>query len=116
MNTLTLLNLTLENFKGLRHFEASLDGHNARICGENGTGKTTLYDGWLWLLFGKDSTGRKDFGIRSVDTNSDYGKVIKGLVLVVEADVVIDAQRHRLRKDLHERVVKDQLRGYETYC
>lgn len=54
-----LLNLTLDHFKGLGHFELSLpDGCSANIYGENSAGKTTLADAYFWLLFGVDSEGR----------------------------------------------------------
>jgi len=113
MDTLTLLNLTLENFKGLRRFEVSLDGQNARIHAENGIGKTTLYDGWLWPLFGKDSTWRKDFEVRPLD---EHNHAIKGLVVMSEATIAANGQTHTLRKEQHEKVVKDQFKGYETLC
>nr|WP_291702719.1 ATP-binding protein [Clostridium sp.] len=28
------------------------------IQGENGTGKSTIFDAFMWTLFGKDSHGR----------------------------------------------------------
>jgi len=88
-------------------------GYNAIVRAENGIGKTTLYDAWLWLLFGKDSEGRADFGIRPLDENN---QAIKGLVVMVEAELEIDGAVHILRKEQHEKVVKDQIKGYETRC
>lgn len=49
--------LTLENFKCHRLLELNLEGKSASIYGANGTGKTSVYDGFLWLLFGRDSGG-----------------------------------------------------------
>ena len=58
-----LLNLTLDNFKGTKHFSLNLpDGCSAAVYGENGTGKTTLADAWSWLLFGVDFSGQSDSG------------------------------------------------------
>ena len=115
---ITLQQIRLENFKGIHCFEATFDGQNARIHAENGVGKTTLYDGWLWLLFGKDSTGRTDsgrgaFNLHPLDKND---VPIKGLVTAVEGEVGINGVNHLLRKESHEKVVKDQTKGYETYC
>lgn len=59
-----LITLTMDHFKGIQHFEMQLDGCDATVYGDNATGKTTLYDAFLWLLFGKDSTDRKDFEIQ----------------------------------------------------
>ena len=49
-----LKKMTLKNFKGIKDFEISLDGLDASIYGDNGTGKTTLYDAFMWLLFDED--------------------------------------------------------------
>ena len=108
-----LLRLRIENFKGIKTFEPDFDGNNAVIVGENGVGKTSVFDAFLYLLFGKDSTGRKEFSVRPLDANNNP---IKGLVLCVEADLEIDGKKHTLKKEHHEKVVKKQLRGYETLC
>jgi chromosome segregation ATPase len=62
-----LLHLKAMAFKGLRHFERDFGGENADIYGDNATGKTSVYDAFLWLLFGKDSAGRADFSIKPLD-------------------------------------------------
>jgi len=108
-----LMRLKGENFKGQKSFEASFDGEDCVIRGENGSGKTTLYDMFLWALFGKDSTGRTDFEIRPLDKDN---QPIKGLVTFVEAEIDFDGVCRTFRKELHEKVVKDQFRGYETLC
>lgn len=105
--------MTIENFKGVKSFEVEPSNKNLIISGRNGSGKTSVYDAFLWLLFGKDSEGAKDFGLRPVDAN---GEAIKGLVLVVEASIEIGGKVHTIRKEHHEKVVKKQLRGYETLC
>jgi len=76
--------LKLKNFKGLKEFGIELSEGETTIKGENGTGKTTVFDVYLWLLFGKDSTGRSEFGIRPLDDNN---QPIKGLVLVAEGEI-----------------------------
>jgi DNA repair exonuclease SbcCD ATPase subunit len=106
--------IKLENFKGQKSFEFSPDGQNASIQAENGVGKTTIYDGWLWLSFGKDSNGKADFNVRPLDENNEP---IKGLVVAVEADIAVTGNPHViLRKEQHEKIVKGQLKGYETIC
>ena len=73
---LSIINLILNQFKGVSHYEFTPDGWNADIFGDNGTGKTTISDGYFWLLFGKDSAGNSDFGILPED---ESGTVIDGL-------------------------------------
>ncbi len=113
MSRIKLNSLKIRCFKGIDYFELVLDGDNVVIAAENGIGKTTIYDGFLWLLFGKDSTGRKDFEVRPLDR---HNHPIKGVVLSVEGELDIDGINHVFRKEHHEKVVKDQLRGYETLC
>jgi DNA repair exonuclease SbcCD ATPase subunit len=95
--------LHLENFKGLRSFTLDLDGQNAQIRGDNGTGKSTLMDAFLWLLFGKDSQGKADFQIKTLD---ESGQVIHGLDHSVEAHLLIDDRSLVLRKTYKEKWVK----------
>ena len=56
-----LMELKLKNFKGVSNFVLETSGKNISIYGQNATGKTTLIDAFMWLLFDKDSTDMKDF-------------------------------------------------------
>lgn len=69
-----LKRLTLTNFKGLRNVAIDFNGSVTTISGKNGTGKTTVIDGFNWLLFGKDSEGNSDtkFGIKTTDKNGAF--------------------------------------------
>lgn len=66
--------LTIDRFKGIRHLEIDFEGRDAAIYGDNATGKTTIYDAFLWLLFGKDSTDRKDFEIQPLDAEGNVAE------------------------------------------
>ena len=66
-----LKQISYRNFKGLVSFDLSLDPISTHIYGDNGTGKTSLMDGFMWLLFGKDSESRTDFNIKTLDSNSE---------------------------------------------
>ena len=69
-----LKRITLSNFKGLRNVAIDFNGSVTTISGKNGTGKTTVIDGFNWLLFGKDSDGNSDqkFGIKTNDKNGAF--------------------------------------------
>jgi DNA repair exonuclease SbcCD ATPase subunit len=95
--------LILENFKGLKSFTLDLDGQNAVVRGDNGTGKSTLMDSFLWLLFGKDSQGQANFEIKTLD---ESGQVIHGLDHSVEAHLLIDDRPLVLRKVYKEKWTK----------
>jgi predicted ATP-dependent endonuclease of OLD family len=81
VNSLTLTRLSLKNFKGIREFAIEMNGQNVRIFGDNATGKTTLFDSFIWLLFDKDSQNKKDFAIKTLAE----GKELHGLDHEVEA-------------------------------
>lgn len=76
-----LRSLVLTNFKGVKSFSFSPDGHNASIFGDNGAGKTTIADSIAWLLFDKDSKGNSKFDIK---TQGADGQPIHNLEHTVE--------------------------------
>jgi len=43
----------LKNFKGLRDYTLTPGGEDLEVYGQNASGKTTLFDSFCWLLFGK---------------------------------------------------------------
>ncbi len=75
--------LHIENFKGTKQRTVEF-GENTLICGANATGKTTVFDAFTWLLFGKDSLGSAKFDIRPLD---EKGKMIDNLEISVEATI-----------------------------
>lgn len=52
-----LLSLALQNFKGHKDLTVNFDDVTV-LSGANGTGKTSVYDAFCWLLTGKDAQGR----------------------------------------------------------
>lgn len=100
---INLENLTLKNFKGLKSFSLNAQGQNINIWGDNATGKTSLYDAFLWLLFGKDSANRKDFNIKTLD---EAGEPLHGLEHTVEAKLTINGSPLTLKRIYFEKWVK----------
>lgn len=70
-----LQQLTLQNFKGIKSLSFEFDGEDKFIFGDNATGKTTVFDGLCWLLFGKDSLDRADFEIKTLVNGEPIHKV-----------------------------------------
>ncbi len=60
-----LLSLSQNHFKKVVEDSFEPKGANARIYGDNETGKTTKMDAFYWLLFGKDSLNQVDFDIKT---------------------------------------------------
>ena len=93
-----IMTLRLRNFKGVRDAEYAFGGRNARIEGANGTGKSTVFDAFTWLLFGKDHRGQTPdtFEIKTIDPET--GKPTPRLEHWVEADIQVDGTGHTLRR------------------
>ena len=69
MKTIEIKGLILTNFKGIVKLKVNFQ-HNTDVFGANGTGKSTIYDAFLWLLFGKNAEEKKEFSIKNtVDTS-----------------------------------------------
>lgn len=100
---ITLQSLSIQNFKGIKALDLSLGGRSAVIRGRNATGKSSVYDAFLWLLFDKDSTGRKDFAVKPQDAD---GNEIHNLETIVAADLLINGAPHQLRKVWAEKWTK----------
>lgn len=93
-----LLKMRLENFKGIRSEEFVFDGKNADIYGANGTGKTTVYDAFTWLMFGKSSEEKTGFTPKTI-TADGY---VHNLEHSVECDLEIDGEVVTCKRSFHE--------------
>jgi exonuclease SbcC len=97
-----------KHFKGITNFSFKINGKNASIYGDNGTGKTSTFDAFLWLLFGKDSTDRSAFKIKPQDAQ---GNDIHMLQTEAEATLLIDGKPLKLKKMQEEKWTKRQGSG-----
>lgn len=97
MRNINIKSLSLVNFKGIRFLDLNFSDTVTVIAGDNGTGKTTVFDAFLWLLFGKDSTGRSDsnFNIKTLDEN---GKPILKIDHSVTAVLCVDGTDIKIQR------------------
>ena len=104
-----ILNLKLENFQGIRSLELNLEGGNASVYGDNATGKTTIANAWLWLLFGKAASDIKNFTPKTKDESGDVHHLINSVEARIQLD---DGSIVTLKKSHKEKWTKK--RGSET--
>lgn len=97
---MNLIRLTLENFKGIKAFTLDATGQNVDVYGSNGCGKSTLFDAFTWLLFGKNSHDEKDFGIKTLD---EKGEVIPRIDHQVTAVIEHDGRQIELTRTYKEK-------------
>lgn len=88
--------ITLRNFKGiLGEKTINFCDTVTSIYGANHTGKTTVIDAILWVLFDKNSEGASVFGI---DTKDENNNVIPKLEHSVKLVLTIDGMERTLEK------------------
>ena len=117
MKKITLKQLVLTNFKGIKYLNIDFDPITTVISGENGTGKTTVYDAFNFLLFGKDSSDRKDFNIKTLDKDNNP---IHKLNHEVTGVFDVDESTQTFKRIYREKWVKQrgaevaEMNGHET--
>lgn len=100
MKEVFLRKMTIENFKGISHFEVDIDCLLTQIRGNNGTGKTSVYDAYLWLLTGKDSKGSESFKVQPVD---QHNETIPKLTTTVCCKFSVDETEMVLKRSLSQK-------------
>jgi len=97
MKSIILKSLSLTNFKGIKSLHIDFNDVT-NIHGANETGKTTIFDAFTWLLFGKDSQDKKDFDIKPIDKNGNIIQKIENEVegtLFCNGDTIVLKRIHR---------------------
>lgn len=100
---ITLKAIYLQNFKAIQnwHFDFS---QKTRIGGRNGSGKTTIFDAFCWVLFGKSSSDKKDFSVATLDSD---GNIIPDLEHKVRAILDVDGKEVEICRTQIEKYKKD---------
>jgi DNA repair exonuclease SbcCD ATPase subunit len=112
MKRIYLKSMTLTNFKGIRKQEIEFSNYVTSIYGRNATGKTTIFDAFTWVLFGKNSDDRKQFNIKTLDAD---GQVIPKLPHEVSLTLEVDGEEITLRKSLNEKWQKKRGSSVEEF-
>lgn len=117
MKNIKIKNLTLNNFKGIKNASFDFNDKGVVIVGDNGTGKTTIIDAFLWLLFNKNSQNITDFSVKPIDKdgnvlhNADYS--VEATFEITETNGIFDDKKEiTLKKVMREKWQKK--RGDKT--
>lgn len=103
MKKIVIQSLSLLNFKGIRAHEINFINNETFVFGDNGVGKTTIFDAFCWLLFGKNSEGRSDFELKTLDS---FNKPIEKIEHEVSSVILVNDSKIKLRRILKESWVK----------
>lgn len=113
MKDIRILELVLENFKCHSFLRLNFGGRNAWISGDNGAGKTSVYDAFVWLLWGGDSAGNGDKLIEVKPLDAD-GRADSGEITSVECTLLVDGTPVRFRRAYREVWSGEQVFGGHT--
>lgn len=102
MKSIVLQKLVITNFKGIKNLIINFS-EITDVFGANGLDKTTIFDSFTWLLFGKDSLDRKDFEIKPLDSN---GISIPKIENEVEGTLLFNGEEIVLKRIHREKWVK----------
>jgi predicted ATP-dependent endonuclease of OLD family len=105
MKTIILKSITMINWRGENNRTTTFNEKETTIAGDNGIGKTRHREAFLWLLFGKDSQGRKDFEIK---TRKENGEVIHKIGSTVYGVLLIDGNELLLKRTFIEEWAKER--------
>ena len=100
MKKIELIVMKLRNFKGINQLSVDVQRENARIYGDNATGKTTVFDAFLWLLFDKDSNNDSKFALQTL---TGLGQKVHNLEHTVEGTFLVDGEEVQLKKIYKEK-------------
>ena len=90
-----ILKIKLENFQGIKKLEFDIQGKDCSIYGDNGTGKSTIYNAFTWLMYGKPSTQEKNYTPKTIGSH----KLNHVVELTLQLDTGVEMV---LKKDFHE--------------
>lgn len=113
MTEIRLFELKISNFKGIRSFHFAPMGQSFSIYGDNGTGKTSVYDALMWLLFDRDSRDCAQFDIKPLD--GDGNVLSPGAATEVEAALSVGGEELLLKKTYYEKWTKKRGSADKTF-
>lgn len=112
MKTVIIKRISFVNFKGFRELTIEFNREMTAILGRNGSGKTTVFDGFTWVLFGKDSKDRKSFDIKTLNAK---GVAIPRLPHEVSVILECGGEEIRLTRRYCEKWQKKRGEAEETF-
>lgn len=108
MKEVLIKKLKVHDFRG-QNFECDLTNVN-HVSGRNRSGKTTLFNAWLWLITGYDDENRSNFNL--FDTTREYTHD-DNPAAVVEATLLIDGIEYTITRSAKQSFTRP--RGQEEY-
>lgn len=113
MKQIILKSIDISNFKGVHDLQVSFAEGVTNIYGNNATGKTTVFDAFIWLLFDKDSRNTKNFNIKPLAVNGTTAQ--RGVEPTVKAIIEVDGREVELKKSYKEKWITQRGKSEAVY-
>ncbi len=111
MRTIQLKKIAIENFKAIKELTIEF-GPVTNICGQNGIGKTSIYDAFCWVMFDKMSDGSQADKIRPHDAE---GKDVDFIDIRVEVTLLVDEKEIVIEKIQRQKWTKPRGAGEKRF-
>jgi DNA repair exonuclease SbcCD ATPase subunit len=101
-----LQSLHLVYFKGCKDFKINFLNDITTVRGDNGTRKSTIFDSFSWLFFGKDSNDASDtkFSVKTI--NLETMEIIQRVDHSVEGVFLMNGEKTTVKRQLQEKWTK----------
>lgn len=94
MKQVILKGIAISNFKGIKALEVNFNGEKTTITGKNGAGKSTIYNAYLWCLFGKNQDGTT-MSVQPRDTDNN---IIHKLDNEVQVTLLVNGEEIKIKR------------------
>lgn len=110
---LYLKELSINDWKGIKEESFQFSPEENFLAGANGSGKTSVFAAFVWLMFGKDNFDRTDHQIRPLDESGEPKHRLNSEVsALIEIDQAVEL---RLRRVYTEKWTKPKTKTEEVY-
>lgn len=103
---ITLKEIEIENFKGVKHAFYDFKDKSVIISGKNKSGKTTIYEAYLWCLFRKLASGIEDNILPRRETTESIGDVVHKVKAKVFVVLTVNGVEQIFGRTLEEKWTK----------
>ena len=109
--------LEVKNFKNIINLKINFEDETF-IEGANRSGKSSVFDAFIWLLFGKDSSGKQEFKIKPLDGDN---KTKPKIEIEVFGIFMVNDKKLTIKRTLRENWIKPRgqletvLKGNNTF-
>ena len=90
--------MKIANFKGIKSLDIQFN-QTTRISGANGTGKSSIYDAYMWCLFNKNQFGKEQNVQPLTKDNEVVHKVVTSVEIILDVDGIEYSIRREQRED-----------------